>query len=268
VLGLLLHALILFGVGLFACLLGSLVGLGGGFIMVPALAFVFHGEPTILVGTSLVAIIFNSLASIQGYRKQRRIDYKSGAFFALCGIPASVLGALVSQDVSGRLFYVLFGSLLLAVSVFLLIRPEKPAQLRLRNTVERQFVDASGNSFTYGYNAWFAGSIAAVVGFLSSLLGVGGGSIMVPTMVLLLSFPAHIAGATSMFMILLSTIVGGGTHALLGDVNWLWVLFLAPGALIGGRLGSHIAPRISSRRLIQILAILMCLVAIELMVQM
>ncbi|MGZ4134560.1 MAG: sulfite exporter TauE/SafE family protein, partial [Tumebacillaceae bacterium] len=106
--------------------------------------------------------------------------------------------------------------------------------------------------------------IALFVGFLSSLLGIGGGSLLVPTMTLLLSFPPHIAVATSMFNIFLTAIVGGGTHWYLGNIDWMKVLFLAPGAIIGGQIGARLAKRLPAQVMLRVLACMLILMALRL----
>lgn len=258
--------LLLVGIGIVSCVLGSLAGLGGGFLMVPLLVALYHPAPRYAAGTVLVAMVFNSLASIWGYGRQKRIDYRSGLLFASAGVPGSIAGAYAAGAMTGPAFNTLFGIVMLIVSLSLLFRPQKLLRLPFRPTVQRRFTDRRGQEFSYEFSGRFGAAVAFAVGFLSSLLGIGGGSVMVPTMVLFLGFPPHIAGATSMFMILISSLVGGGMHAFLGDVMWGRVLWLAPGAFIGGRLGSWMAPRVPGVWMVRILGTFMALVAVQLIV--
>jgi uncharacterized membrane protein YfcA len=254
----------LFLIGTFAGVSGSIVGLGGGFIIVPFLIFLFSLSPAQISGTSMAVLFFTAISSTWTYSKQKRIDYKSGMAFAAAMIPGSILGAWVADFMTNRAFFVAFGIFLLCIACFLLFKPSKQVQHFLPPTVTRTFVDATGQTFTYSFNHWFGIAVAFVVGFLSSLFGIGGGSVMVPTMALLLSFPAHIAAATSMFSILLSSAVGTVSHMALHNVIWSKVLWLAPGALIGGRLGAQIAAKLPAKLLLRILATTLIIVSIRL----
>lgn len=97
--------LLLLVIGLATGISGSLVGLGGGFIVVPALAFLFPDmEPSHLAGTSMAMLLFNSISSTYVYAKQKRIDYQAALTFAAVSIPGSVIGALFTKQMGGRMF--------------------------------------------------------------------------------------------------------------------------------------------------------------------
>lgn len=259
-----IDSLLLLLIGTLAGFSGSIVGLGGGFIVVPALAFLFPMKPELIVGTSMAVLLFNSISSTLAYARQKRIDFAAGAAFAAASIPGSVIGAMMAEGMSSKAFFVGFGCFLIFISFFLVFKPKKPIELPLKHTVERSFVDASGTAFEYAYNRPVGIVIAFFVGFLASLLGIGGGSILVPTMVLLLSFPPHIATATSMFTIFLSAIIGTGTHFYLDNIDWWMVLFLAPGAFIGGQLGARVAAKLPAQTILRILAALLVVVGLRL----
>lgn len=258
-------SLLLIAIGMLAGFTGSLVGLGGGFIVVPALAFLYGDlVPAHITATSMTVLLFNSISSTLSYTKQKRIDFKAGAAFAAASIPGSIIGALAAEHLSGKGFFVGFGCFLICISLFLLFKPKKPLQLGLPITVRRSFLDASGTKFEYEYNLWLGVVISFFVGFLASLLGIGGGSLLVPTMTLLLLFPPHIAAATSMFTIFLTAIVSTSTYWIRGDIEWWLVLFLAPGAFIGGQLGAKAAAKLPAKLILRILAILLIVVALRL----
>jgi len=260
-----LDALLLFLIGMFAGISGSIVGLGGGFIVVPAMALLFPLMiPERIVGTSMAVLLFNSISSTIAYTRQKRIDFKAGLSFAFASMPGSFIGAYLTEGLAGKVFFVGFGCFLIFISLFLVFKPKKPLNLPLPKTVDRSFTDALGTHFEYSYNLPLGVVIAFFVGFLSSLLGIGGGSLLVPTMVLLLTFPPHIATATSMLTIFLSAIIGTGTHAYLDNVDWMKVLYLAPGAFIGGQIGAKIASKLPAVIILRILSAMMILVAIRL----
>jgi uncharacterized membrane protein YfcA len=257
--------LLLFLLGLFAGCSGSLVGLGGGFIVVPVLTFLFpQMVPAHIVGTSMAMLFFNSISSTAAYARQKRIDYSAAIWFAVSSVPGSILGAVMADRINVKLFHVCFGLFLIFISLLLLFKPKKPLRFPLAPTVHRSFADRSGQRFEYSYHRPTGIVISFFVGFLSSLFGVGGGSLMVPTMALLLSFPPHIAVATSMFNIFLSSIVGTSTHWFLSNIDWMKVLFLSPGAIIGGQIGARIAKRLPAGIVLRILAFMLIIVALRL----
>lgn len=256
--------MILFLIGSLAGFAGAIVGLGGGFVMIPFLIFLYKLSPQLIIGTSMAVLFVNSISSSIAYSKQGRVDFRSGAWFALMMVPGSVIGALLAELFTSKLFFVVFGLFLISISLSLLLKPNQPVTKFLAPTVTRHFVDAKGETYTYSFHRGFGMTVSFFTGFLSSLLGIGGGSILVPTMVLLLTFPPHIAAATSMFTIMLSAFVGTLSHIALGNVDWILVLFLAPGAFLGGQLGARVAASLPAKTLLRILAITLIIVGIRL----
>ncbi|GEK58908.1 sulfite exporter TauE/SafE family protein [Marinococcus halophilus] len=259
-----MEALLLLLTGVLAATCGSLVGLGGAFIIVPILALFFPMQASDIAGTSMAVLLFTAISSTWTYSKQKRIDYKSGVYFALAMMPGAVFGAWLTQFFDTDTFYTAFGIFLFCMALFLLFRPKNKQRSAGRPTTRRTFTDLSGHTYEYSYNRWIGLSIALGVGVISTSFGVGGGSVMVPTMVMLLAFPAHIATATSMFLMVLSAAVGTGAHAYFGHVQWESVLWLAIGALIGGQAGSALAAKLPGAIILRVLAASLIVVSLRL----
>jgi uncharacterized membrane protein YfcA len=261
-------------VGLVAGTFGSLLGLGGGIIVVPALLLlsstvgILAGiTPQTAVGTSLLIMIFTGLSSTLAYIKQKKVDYKSGLLFFLGSGPGALVGVWLNRYLEVEPFLIYFGLFMIVVAIVLIIRPYlKPIPLSEKG-VKRTYVNDLGESFEYGYRPAVAISISFVVGMLSGLFGIGGGSLMVPAMIMLFHFPPHMAVATSMFMILLSAITSSVSHIVLGNVNWLYALALIPGAYLGGIAGAAINKRLSSNALLLAFRIFLIIAAIRLIYQ-
>ncbi|WP_096202521.1 sulfite exporter TauE/SafE family protein [Bacillus sp. FJAT-45350] len=261
-------------IGLIAGTLGSLMGLGGGIIIVPALmvlssyTVILMGiTPQVAVGTSLVIMIFTGLSSTLAYIKQQKVDYKSGAIFFAGSGPGALFGVWLNRDIEVQSFLIYFGIFIIFVSFVLMIRKYlKPLKLRPKG-IRRSYVNDEGITIEYGFQPALAIMIAFFVGMFSGLFGIGGGSLMVPAMILLFGFPAHTAVATSMFMIFLSAIVSSISHISLGNVNWLYALALIPGAWFGGKLGATINQRLKSDTVVNILRIFLIIIGIRLIWQ-
>jgi len=244
-------------IGLLAGTLGSLVGLGGGFLIVPLLSLLFTLPSREVAGTSTAVVLVTAASSTLAYLRLKRIDLKSGWLFAVVSIPGAFIGADFSHMMPTHDFDLSFGIFLIIVSVFLLLRPDNDSRQVIRGHSRRVLEDAQGNHYDYAFFLPIGLIAGFFVGFLSSLFGIGGGTVMVPVMVLLLGFPAAIATATSMFMILVSSVIGTASHAILGDIRWLDAVALAIGAFLGGRIGPLIARRLTGKWLLRTLAVVM-----------
>ena len=247
----------LVGFGLFIGAYGTMVGVGGGFFIVPALLFM-HVPPRMAAGTSLAVVFANSASGSISYIRQRRVDFRTGIIFTIASLPGAILGAYVDQHLSHRLFTLLFATMLIVVSVRLLIghKPSpQPADPNVGSAQRRE------------YNLWMAIGIAFVVGFLGSMFGIGGGVVQVPAMVYLFGFPAHVATATSHFTIALTSLVGTISHIHYHDVLVPQAILLSCGAIIGAQFGAVLSRRIEPGPLLRWLSPAVIFAAIYMIVE-
>ena len=258
-------------IGLASGIVGALVGLGGGIILVPATLFVginmglIDGiTPQTVVGLSVIMMIFTGLASTLSYMKTKTIDFKSGFIFFLGSVPGTLLGAFVNKGLDLPSFNLYFGILLILLSTLLLVRKYlKPVNWFVNHGKKRTFIDNTDQTFVYGYPVWFALLLSFVVGFSSGLFGIGGGSILVPAMILLFLFPPHVAVGTSMFMVFLSALVNSVTHISLGNVPWLYTIPVVPAAYIGAKIGARLNQKMKSETLVIALRIILLLLGVR-----
>ncbi|HYC29750.1 MAG TPA: sulfite exporter TauE/SafE family protein, partial [Chitinophagaceae bacterium] len=184
--------LFLIGIGLAVGCIGTLIGAGGGFILVPVLLFIFPKlPPEAVTSISLGVVFLNATSGSIAYAKMRRIDYKSAAMFALATLPGAVLGAYFTSAIPRHVFDILLGALLILIAAFLLIKPQYRKPLKGSQTwgiVHRSVTDNKGNHYEYSFNKWTGIGLSFVVGYISSLLGIGGGIIHVPALTSLLNF--------------------------------------------------------------------------------
>lgn len=262
-------------IGFLTAFIGSIAGIGGGTILVPSLLFLYHtlesfswATPQKIVGISLVVMVFTGLSSTISYWKSNRIDYRSGAIFLIGSLPGGVLGSWLNQFIEEESFTLLFGFIMISISLVFffkkMIKPspakvDSPSKLRIQRSFE-----IDGQTYEYSFLSIWGALLAFCVGVLSGLFGIGGGSLMVPAMILLFGFPAHIATATSMFMIFFLSILSSATHIYLGHVEWLYTLAFIPGAWIGGTFGARLNQRMENRTIEWILRILLILIGVRL----
>ncbi len=245
-------ALELFAAAFVASVFGSMVGLGGGFILVPILRIFLGFAPAYAAGTSLVLIVANSASGAFTYLLQRRVHLKIGLLIAAGGLPGGVLGAIASFHISPRLFDAILAALLVAVAVDMIWN----AQRRVAGRVERERVTSIKGMSYRG-----ALALGFVVGLFSSLFGLGGGIVLVPTFLYFSELPAHAISATSHFAILLTSPVGLVVHALQRDIVARDVVPLVAGGLLGGPIGARLSLRLRSPQLLVVVAIALVVAA-------
>jgi len=252
-------------------MVGSVMGLGGGIVLIPSLLFLNRvsesfswATPQTIVGISLITMIFTGLSSTLSYLRAKRIDYKTGLLFLTGSIPGGVIGSWLNQFIHADSFQLYFGILMIMISLLFFLKKDKvrPSH-RISNEKRMRSFELSGETYKYYVPLLGAFILSLAVGMISGLFGIGGGSIMVPALVLLFGMPIHIATATSMFIIFFVSIVGAGTHIFLGHIIWKYALFFIPGAWIGGKLGAKINQKLPGKTLEWILRVVLTVIGLE-----
>ena len=263
--------LVLAFIAICAGFLGALLGLGGGVILVPGALFISGATdwispltPQSAVGLSVMMMIFTGLASSLSYMKSGLVDVKAGLVFFIGAAPGAIVGAILNGRFDVPSFNVFFGILLIVLASIMLVRDYmKPIHIFVKHAKLNTFVDNEGQSFTYGYPLSVAITLSFVVGMLSGLFGIGGGALLVPAMLVLFHFPPHVAVATSMFLVFLSSLVNAGSHITLGNIPWAEVLPVIIGGYIGGKLGAATNKKIQSKTLVVILRVVLLVMGIR-----
>jgi uncharacterized membrane protein YfcA len=168
----------LFVIGVAAGVLGTLVGLGGGFVVIPILRIVFDVSPAVTAGASLVMVLANGVSGSLAYVRQGRADVKLALLVSITGIPACIAGALAVRYVSFASFDIVYAIMLIAFFIDIMRRRNKPAATsrpRLPGLSERVLVDASGQEFRYAWNTPIVLLSGLAIGFIASFFGIGGG---------------------------------------------------------------------------------------------
>jgi uncharacterized protein len=258
-----------FGVGAY----GTLIGAGGGFVLMPVLLILYPKEgPEILTSISLAVVFFNALSGSEAYGLMKRIDYRSGLMFAAATVPGAVIGALNTSHVSRSLFDIIFSVLMVAAAVFLLFRPGAPRATSKQSSdsrycITRHLVDAHGHQYDYSFNPFLGIGLSLFVGYASSFLGIGGGIIHVPVLGYFLHFPVHVATATSHFVLAIMALTGTVVHIVTGTFSHgvHRTIALAIGVAVGAQLGAHFSQRIRGTWIIRSLALALGLVGIRIL---
>jgi hypothetical protein len=218
--------IISFVIGLTAGIFGGLAGLGGGLIMIPLMVEVLKLNQHKAHGTSLVALVFTGISGAITYALNGAIDITAAVLLALTAVFTAPLGARYAHTLAEWKLKNTFGAFLIFCSALLLLKP--------------YLADIIGTVPGYAKIIVFL-ITGAFTGFLSGMMGVGGGTIMVPVMVLLAGFTQHVAQGTSLLVMVPTGGIGAFTHWKMGNVA-VGILFgLIPGIILGTYMGGNLA---------------------------
>ncbi len=252
-------------IGLLASMFGSMVGIGGGIIIVPALTILMHIDIKEAIGSSLISIVAMSSMASATYAKKGWIHFQLGYVLVVSTLFGSIIGSHIAINAHSNVLGLMFGLFLLVPASLLL---KKPAR------VEKPPVDLTGDPVNgiHGEFCEFPGhppipfvvrriktQIAALTasGLFSGLLGIGGGLLNVPVIHQIGGVPFKMAAATSTLMMGLTSLMAVIVFLGSGSVNPSLSSDIVIGALLGAYLGPKIASRVPATRLVQLLVVLM-----------
>ena len=244
-------AAISFGAGF----LGSLLGLGGGIIVVPALTLVLHIDIRLAIGASIISVIATSSGAAAAYVRDRLANLRLAMFLELGTTTGALTGAWVAGLIHPRWLYILFG-LILGYSAVAMLRGRavrhtartlSPLAQRLR-LQSSYFDDAQESEVAYQPMRPALGlSLMYVAGIVSGLLGIGSGALKVPAMDLAMELPIKVSTATSNFMIGVTAAASAGLYFTRGQIDPFIAAPVAAGVLCGAFIGSKALGHISSK---------------------
>ena len=235
-------------IGIVAGILGSLIGIGGGILISPALSLLGLA-PSQVASTSLIAVSSTSISSTIAYARLRKIQYSIGLKLAIFSAPGAISGALISASISHLHFRLLFVLLLLATGLYLLFRNSVLRQRKFDS--EPVWIKVL---FYFG---------AFVAGLVSSIFGIGGGIIFVPLLVIIIRMNMSSAVPTSQLALMSTALVGTITHIIIGNPEYIYALLLSIGSFIGAQIGAKISARFNDSTLRYIFALLLMAVSIR-----
>ena len=213
-------------IGLAAGAFGGILGIGGGLIMIPLMVEILKLTQHKAHGTSLLALVFTGIGGAITYALNGAIDIKAAALLALTAVFTTPLGARYCNVLTEKKLKKYFGVFLIVCAVLLFLKPYLTGFIGTVPCYEKIIILLTTGAFT---------------GFLSGMMGVGGGTIMVPIMVILVDFSQHVAQGTSLLVMVPTGAVGAFTHWKMGNVEKGILWGLIPGIIIGTYLGGNIA---------------------------
>ncbi len=220
--------------GFVAGMLGSMIGLGGGIIMVPVLTFAGF-MPSAAVSTSLFGVLSGSISSTVSYSRRVGVDYGLALRLGLPGVPGAVLGATLAAGVRPDLFQALFATVMILAAVYLLMKRRIEVARVLPRQKKSMMMLAMGVSF--------------LAGIASAFFGIGGGLVLIPLMVIGMGMTMKQAAPISMMALIVTASSGVLAHTALGHPEFLHAGLLVVGCFAGGLAGAGLNMRMKETRL-------------------
>ncbi len=269
----LLFVLTVGAISLVAGFLGSLLGLGGGMIVVPALALLFHVDIRLAIGASIISVIATSSGAAAAYVRDRLANLRLAMFLELGTTTGALTGAYLAGIMHPRWLFILFG-LILGYSAMAMLRGRRAGEvevvvgtwtrvLRLRGSY---FDDAAGEEITYQpVRARLGLALMYLAGTVSGLLGIGSGALKVPAMDLAMELPIKVSTATSNFMIGVTAAASAGVYFSRGQIDPFIAAPVAIGVLAGALFGSPTLGSIGGRSVRLTFVVVLMLIAAQML---
>jgi len=263
--------LILFLVSVFAGIFGSIVGLGGGVVVIPVLTLLLGVDVHFAIGASIVAIIGTSSGAASVYVKDKMTNLRVGMFLELATTSGAIVGAALAAYVDSAALEMIFGSILLVTLVPTVMKigediPKNPELkgLSKRLALKGSYAEPDGSVVNYNATRPKTGLFGMVIaGMLSGLLGIGSGAFKVISMDVAMKLPMKVSTTTSNFMIGVTAAASAGIYFARGDVDPLIVAPVALGILIGAALGARVLVRSRNPTIRKIFAVVLAVAAVE-----
>ncbi|MFC2969311.1 sulfite exporter TauE/SafE family protein [Acidimangrovimonas pyrenivorans] len=277
------NAFLLFGIGGIVGLLSGMFGVGGGFLITPALFFIGI-PPPIAVATGATQVVASSVSSVLVHLRRRTVDFRMGIVMLLGGFTGSTIGIYVFElmkklgqiDLFVQLSYVIFmgliGTLMFQESFRAIRRARKqasdaapaPPKRRHHSSVQKWPLKMKFRTSGLYISIIPPLGIGVLVGFLSAAMGVGGGFIIVPAMIYLLGMNTKVVVGTSLFQIIFVTAYSVMAHAITSQsVDLALAVLLIVGGVVGAQIGTSIGLKLKAEQMRILLALLVLAVCVK-----
>jgi hypothetical protein len=265
---LLFTALVLVG-SLLAGFLGSLTGLGGGVVIVPLLALVFHVDMRYAIGASLVSVIATSSGAAAAYVREGYSNMRIGMFLEIATTIGAIVGAIIAAHVATSTIAVIFGFVLI-YSAYLSIRPQAahppathPDAFSRALRLDGSYPTTQGQQSYTVHRIPLGFGLMFGAGTLSGLLGIGSGAVKVLAMDQAMLVPFKVSTTTSNFMIGVTAAASAGLYLARGYIDPSIAMPVVLGALAGSMLGARVLVKARTKSLRLVFSAVIVILGIE-----
>jgi uncharacterized protein len=255
-----------------AGVLGSLVGLGGGVVVVPVLTLLYHIDIRLAIGASIVSVIATSSGAGAAYVRDRMTNLRTGMFLEIGTTVGAISGAFVTTVLPVRVLFIVFAAVLgySALATFRKRRAAEPltsSDDRIANALRLHgsyYDQVEGREISYKVVATLPGlAVMYVAGLVSALLGIGSGALKVPAMDLAMHLPMKVSSATSNFMIGVTAAASAGVYFARGQIDPIIAAPVAVGVLAGSLAGSRVLGRMENATVRWLFVAVLAVICVE-----
>jgi uncharacterized membrane protein YfcA len=257
-----------------AGLLGSLVGLGGGVVIVPVLTIIYGVDIRLAIGASIVSVIATSSGAAAAYVRERMTNLRAGMFLEIATTTGAVSGAYLTTVLPARFLFVFFGLVLAYSSYETFQRRRVSAPLAVSHDRIANYFDLHGSYYDMAeekeisykvVNTKLGLGLMYVAGLVSALLGIGSGALKVPAMDSAMHLPMKVSSATSNFMIGVTAAASAGVYFVRGQIDPIIAAPVAAGVLLGATVGARILGRMTSKTVRFIFVAVLVVISLEML---
>jgi uncharacterized protein len=266
--------LLVFLISITAGVVGSLLGLGGGIIVIPALTLLFKIDIRYAIGASIVSVIATSSGAAAAYVREHLTNLRVAMVLEVATTIGALTGASVAGLVDGRWLYLVFG-VVMGYSSLMMFRnrheasaaPVRPSRWADALRLHGEYYDpALKRTVSYRVaNTPVGLGLMYVAGVVSGLLGIGSGALKVPAMDLAMRLPIKVSTATSNFMIGVTAAASAGVYFVRGDIDPFVAAPVATGVLVGATIGSRLLGRLHGTTVRRVFVVVLLVVSAEML---
>lgn len=264
-------SLLLLVVSIFAGFLGSILGLGGGTIVVPFLTLVLGVDIRYAIAASLISIVATSSGAAASFLRDHLTNLRVAVLLELGTVTGAMTGFLIASSISSRWLYLVFG-VFLFFSCIMMLRKKKDSITDIdhpwskRLNLAGNYKDETGQMIEYKVDhVPFGLSVMYFAGIMSALLGIGSGIFKVLAMDNAMKMPLKVSSATSNFMIGVTAAGSAGAFLLQGDIRPAIACPVALGIILGAFIGGKTMPKMKAQTIRRIFVIFMSIVAFQML---
>ena len=264
---------LLFLISILAGFLGSLLGIGGGIIVVPALTLIFGVDIKYAVAASLISIIATSSGAAASFLKDHLTNLRVAVLLEIGTVAGAMSGFLIASSIKSSMLYLLFGGFLF-FSALMMLRKKGDSRAEVDHPWSQKlklagsFPDETGKMIFYKVaNVPFGLVSMYFAGVMSALLGIGSGLFKVMAMDGAMKIPMKVSSATSNFMIGVTATASAGAFLMRGDIRPEIACPVAIGIIIGSYVGAKFMTRMPAAQIRKIFVVVLIIVSIQMIMR-
>ncbi len=268
-----MYGILLIGISVFAGFLGSLLGLGGGIIVVPALTLIFNVDIRYAVAASLVSIIATSSGAAASFLRDNLTNLRVAVLLEVGTVAGAMTGFLMAARINAQALFLLFGGFLF-FSAMMMLRKKQDQRALIDHPwsatlgLGGEFKSETGELVAYKVAAVPLGLVAMYgAGILSALLGIGSGIFKVLAMDNAMKLPMKVSSATSNFMIGVTATASAGAYFMRGDIRPEIAGPVALGIIVGSWLGARAMIHLPAKLIRKIFVLVLVVVSVQMILR-